>query len=52
MAAEYPLGSFLSWFWQGAGTLVKIEAKEREMDELPVIGAGPAGMVAAVREAP
>jgi hypothetical protein len=48
VAAEYPLGSFLYWFWRGAVTLVKIKVKECEMYELLVIVAGPAGMAAAM----
>lgn len=52
MAARYRLGNFLHLSWRGARTLVKIEAKEREVDILPVIGAGHAGMASAVHEAP
>jgi hypothetical protein len=51
MAAPFPLGSSLSWFWQGAGTLVKIKAKERETDELLVIVAGSAVTAAPVYKA-
>jgi hypothetical protein len=52
MAADYRSGSFLRNFWRGAGTLVKIMAKEHEMYRLLAIGAGPVGTTAAVHGAP